>query len=387
MFAAVVAMLPNSVLFPAAHDIARHLQKSDGFVGLMVSSYAITYILATPVLGILSDQLGRKGVLTFGLVVFAVGGVVPLFTHTASWILLGRAVMGVGSAGILPMVDSVIGDSYAHGADRRRALAGFSSALAVAEALVPFVGGVADAWHWQAVFALYGAGGVAAICCIPMSVPRLGNPEKVVLRAYLDSCRVALQQRPLLATILSAALFGIIYFGLCGLLPYALGAVATGVTSGLLFVPIGVSWVATAAWLARRPHLPSLHVYVLFAAAELVGATLWLAFAHVLWQVLVVGLLIGAGAALLMTLYSWVIGDETPEAVRGAMNGLFNASLVFGFSIGAPLFIWLRIWFGFSIATLLAAVLLVLLGLMSFFGLRELFRRPPEPVESMYRAQ
>lgn len=51
LFAAVVAMLPNSVLFPATGDIARHLHVPVSFVGLMITTYSIAYVISTPFFG------------------------------------------------------------------------------------------------------------------------------------------------------------------------------------------------------------------------------------------------------------------------------------------------------------------------------------------------
>lgn len=94
MFASVVAMMPNSVLFPAEDELASHLHRSLGFVGWMVTAYAIAYVCATPVLGMISDFLGRKAVLVVGLCLFAIGGLVPIGFDNPVLILIGRCVMG-----------------------------------------------------------------------------------------------------------------------------------------------------------------------------------------------------------------------------------------------------------------------------------------------------
>ncbi|GMA61421.1 hypothetical protein NZD89_17075 [Alicyclobacillus fastidiosus] len=44
MFASMVAMMPNAVLFPAEGELAGQLHQSLGFIGWMVTAYAIAYV-------------------------------------------------------------------------------------------------------------------------------------------------------------------------------------------------------------------------------------------------------------------------------------------------------------------------------------------------------
>ena len=62
---------------------------------------------------------------------------------------------------------------------------------------------------------------------------------------------------------------------------------------------------------------------------------------------------------MLETIFTWVIGEETPETVRGVVNALFNASFILGFAIGAPLFLWLKSGIGLAPAALVAAVIMI----------------------------
>jgi MFS transporter, ACDE family, multidrug resistance protein len=370
LFAAVVAMLPNSVLFPATGDIAQHLHVPVSFVGLMITTYSIAYVISTPFLGVLSDRMGRRLVLVGGLLLFTVGGLVPLLTSNGTLILAGRLVMGVGSAGILPMTDSLIGDIYEAGPARRAALAGFGAALAVADALVPFAGGVLDTWYWRAVFAVYGLGIFAAVLCFFIVVPRRPESHHETFASYLNGLKVASRIPSLIGALICAVWFGLVYFGICSLLPLAISGGQSGLTNGILFLPIGVGWVATSAYLSKKSHLPKVHTVSGLAALGLVGLTLWMSVLHSIIPLLLVALGWGIGASLMTTLYSWVIGDDTPEAVRGAMNAVYNAAYVLGFSVGAPLFMGLKQWLGYQAATTIAACTLLGSVVVSFTLLR-----------------
>lgn len=361
IFAAVVAMLPNSVLFPAAKDISAHLHTPISFIGLMVSMYSIAYLVITPILGVISDRVSRKWILVTGLTLFALGGVFPLVTHTKWLILLGRALMGVGSAGIMPTVYSIIGDEYSTGETRRQALTWIGIAIAFAEALLPFFSGVVDSLSWRGVFVLYITGILAAFSALWIK-PAKSQGDHVTMQEYAKGIQEILRHKLLFATMLSTVLFAMVYFGVSALLPLALAGHANGFWYGVLFLPLGVSWVLVNAWMIRRAGTHHISRYAILASIVLAVATTLLAFSHQLWPLLAVSLLWGLGSGVLDTIFTWVIGDETPEAVRGIVNGLFNASFILGFALGAPLFLWLKSLFGLAPAALCGAVIMLLAG-------------------------
>lgn len=361
MFASMVAMLPNSVLFPVEHSTANHLHQSLSFIGWMVTSYAIAYICATPVLGVLSDFFGRKRILLFGLCLFALGGMVPMVSANGILILLGRFLMGVGSAGIQPMVDSVIGDIYEPGPARRRAFAVFAATIAIAEALMPFLGGLVGTFWWKGVFALYGSA-LLVMMVLPFIIlpSHLSSEGVMTMDVYRNSMRIAARIPQLSVTVLGAMIFGVVYFGVSAMLPMTLLGPHTPLTNGLLFLPIGFFWVLGAAVFARVPHLRRIDLFASLAMGLLAVATVALGFGHHVALVITVGSLWGIGSAFTTTLFTWVIGDESPSHVRGAMNGIYNAAYVFGFSIGAPLFIGLANWLGLRTSCIVGALVLAL---------------------------
>lgn len=267
------------------------------------------------------------------------------------------------------MVDSIIGDAYPAGEVRRRALAGFGAALAVAEALVPFLGGAMDAWRWEGIFALYGTALLAGVLTLTVRVPMQHEIDRLTGAAYAASIRVALRIRALSTSLLGAVFIGLLYFGFCSLLPSALPTRHGGLMSGLLFLPIGVTWVGTSLVLAKRPHIHQPHVIAAISSVVLVIATAVPALWHSLWLVLLISGVWGVCVAAITTIFTWVVGDESPAEVRGALNGLYNASYVLGFSVGAPIFLYFNDRFGYPIAMgILTVGLLGVTGLL-WFGL------------------
>jgi MFS family permease len=93
----------------------------------VVNSYLLTYILAIPVFGRVSDLVGRTPAFLGSLVLFAAGS---LWCATASDLpamIAGRAVQGAGGGALLPVTMALIGDVLPVG--RRSAALGLVGAI------------------------------------------------------------------------------------------------------------------------------------------------------------------------------------------------------------------------------------------------------------------
>ena len=65
--------------------------------GIALGIYGLTQAALQIPLGLLSDKIGRKPVILGGLLVFAIGSVVAASADTLAWIIVGRALQGLGA--------------------------------------------------------------------------------------------------------------------------------------------------------------------------------------------------------------------------------------------------------------------------------------------------
>ncbi|MDQ3403270.1 MAG: MFS transporter [Actinomycetota bacterium] len=98
--AMLVDMLLYSVVVPVLPVYARELGASTAAIGLLFAVYAVGLVLATPILGMLSDRIGRRRPMlvgSFGLVAATI-----LFAMADSYSLLvtARFVQGVAAAAV-----------------------------------------------------------------------------------------------------------------------------------------------------------------------------------------------------------------------------------------------------------------------------------------------
>ncbi|MEI7786802.1 MAG: MFS transporter, partial [Betaproteobacteria bacterium] len=66
-------------------------------VGLAMGIYGLTQGLLQIPFGMASDRYGRKRVIVFGLLVFALGSFIAMASSTLAGLTLGRAVQGAGA--------------------------------------------------------------------------------------------------------------------------------------------------------------------------------------------------------------------------------------------------------------------------------------------------
>ena len=103
-------MLGLFLILPVFAIEARKLPGGDdpALVGLAMGLYGLTQALLQFPFGLASDRLGRKRVIIFGLLLFAVGSMVAAWAPSLTWLAIGRAVQGAGA--ISAAVTALIAD-------------------------------------------------------------------------------------------------------------------------------------------------------------------------------------------------------------------------------------------------------------------------------------
>lgn len=126
------------------------------WVPMVLTVPALCVALLSPVAGILGDRFGRRRLLLWSFVVYAVVGVLPVFLSSLPAILVSRIGVGVAEALIMVLTTTMIGDYY-QGPARDRWLAA-QTAFASLSALLFFnIGGQLGQFGWRTPFWVYGS--------------------------------------------------------------------------------------------------------------------------------------------------------------------------------------------------------------------------------------
>jgi MFS family permease len=118
----------------------------------LVSGYLLGYTVALPLIGQLSDRLGRLPLFYFSFAAFSAGSVVTASSASFAWAVAGRAVQGLGGGAMLPLTFALAADRW--GPERRSVPIGLVGAVQELGALLgPAYGALVVTFSsWQTIF-------------------------------------------------------------------------------------------------------------------------------------------------------------------------------------------------------------------------------------------
>jgi DHA1 family tetracycline resistance protein-like MFS transporter len=105
----LVDVLGLTIILPLLPFYAEHLGASAFVVGTLTSTYALCQLIAGPILGRLSDSMGRKPLLIVSQLGTLVGFIMLAFAHTLWVVFLSRVIDGL-TAGNLSLAQAQISD-------------------------------------------------------------------------------------------------------------------------------------------------------------------------------------------------------------------------------------------------------------------------------------
>ncbi|MFT4232444.1 MAG: MFS transporter [Leucobacter sp.] len=149
MLATALIAIDSTILATAVQSVVSDLGGFAQFPWLF-SSYMLAQAVSVPIYAKLSDMIGRKPVLLFGIAVFLLGSVACGFAWSMPALIVFRALQGLGAGAVAPTAQTVTGDIYS--VEERAKVQGYVAAVwASASVLGPALGGVFAqfvSWRW-----------------------------------------------------------------------------------------------------------------------------------------------------------------------------------------------------------------------------------------------
>src|SRR5262245_47136830 len=149
-------MLPMTDLFlvtVALPSIARGLGATLASAEWVVTAYSLALGLLPVVAGRLSDLWGPGRMLAFGVLLFLLGSVAGATAPTLGFLIVARALQGVGAAGAVPASLALIACAY-EPRERGFPLGVWGAVASLGSILGPLVGGFVierAGWRWAVV--------------------------------------------------------------------------------------------------------------------------------------------------------------------------------------------------------------------------------------------
>jgi EmrB/QacA subfamily drug resistance transporter len=154
--------LDSTIIATAVPSVVRDLGGFAHFPWLF-SVYLLTTAVTTPLYGKLSDVLGRRPVMFFGIATFLLGSVLCGAAWSMLTLIIFRALQGIGAGAIQPMSMTIIGDLYT--VEERARVQGYVAGVwGVSSVIGPTLGGVfAEYLSWRWIFFVNVPLGAAAV--------------------------------------------------------------------------------------------------------------------------------------------------------------------------------------------------------------------------------
>lgn len=330
---------------------------------ILLSIPALFIILGAPLVGWLSDNLGRKGLLNGSLLIFGVSGASGYFADSFLFMFVGRAILGLSIAGIKTATVAMVGDYY-EGPMRNRVIGWQGSAMKIGGVVFMLLGGFLANFSWQVPFLGY----LLAFVILPSGLIALGESLPAATQEQATQAGERLPDVPfwpLAYVFFSAFLASGMFFVTPVQLPFFLrnsfdaspfemgAAIAVGNTVGAMI---------SLVYHRFRQHLNFVAIYAFIFLSMALGYYVVAAAPN--YVVALLGMVVaGLGFGLYVPNHSsWILSIVSPKR-RGFGVGLVTTAMFLG-QFSAPILVQPFIEPGYPPAVWRAmSMLLLVLGI------------------------
>ncbi|ENQ3076981.1 MFS transporter [Bacillus sp. WLY-B-L8] len=346
----LVMTLGNSMLIPVLPLIEKNLKITDLQVSLIITIYSIVAIILIPVAGYLSDKWGRKKVIIPSLFIAAIGGAVTGWVswkldNPYTWILIGRVIQGIGSAGAMPVVIPCVGDMFQDEEQVSSGLGLVETSNTLGKVLSPILGSLLASFVWFLPFWFIPILCIISIVLIIFLVkPPKPTKEVPPLKVFLQNVKSILMEKGrwllpifLLGGIIMFILFGILFY-LSSILEkrYHLEGVWKGLVLAMPLASLSLTSYITGKKIGDKK---SVMKWCICAGFVILGITLIIPIFFKNIYIIIISLVIsGIGVGVALPSLDALVTEGVEKEQRGSITSLYSSMRFVGVAAGPPLF-------------------------------------------------
>jgi len=163
--------ISETIFSPSLPSIAEALNTSMSEAQLTMSVYFIAFAFGVFFFGRLSDKIGRRKAMLYGLFLYFVGNVLCLVANEMAVLLVARFIQAFGASVGSVVTQTILRESFT-GVVRHKLFAQISAGLAFTPALGPLIGGFTDYYFgFKAVFLVLVAMSIIVFCYASLRLP------------------------------------------------------------------------------------------------------------------------------------------------------------------------------------------------------------------------
>ena len=315
----VALMMGVNFIQPALPALTLAFHVTDAELSWVMTVFTAPAIFLSPIFGVMADRYGRRLLLAFGMMAFGLFGAAMALAPNYTWLLVFRALQGVGFSAVIPLTIVLIGDLLE--GDKEIGGQGFKVFLdRIGYLVFPPLGGLLAtiAWFWPFVFYLLTIPvGVAALAWMPETK---GKSSQRTMTYLGDMLRLTRHPRLVIAFSAGFLRFFLDY-GFLTYFPLFLVR-AHGIsmaTAGLLYVFFSVGAMMTSSQ-AGRIAAGRDKANILFLAFVISGASvLAVPFVGNVWLIGGALFFYGLANGVISPMQKSLLTQNAPAELRGGI--------------------------------------------------------------------
>ncbi len=348
-------------------------------IGIALGIYGLTQALLQLPFGLLSDRFGRKRIITFGLILFAIGSIVATLSDSIGGVILGRALQGSGAIGstLIALMADLTREEQ-----RSKAMAVIGMMIGLSFSLALVVGPIVSLYFGiQGIFMLTALLALLGIIILHTQVPDpLSNRTHESLRPHLKQLPILFKNRSLLKLNFGIFAQHAILMANFVILPILLnGLMPNNHPNPLFYLLIVAAAFSVAIPIIIYTHrTQKAHILLPLMIAVLATSQLLFIFFHgQLWEIAANLILFFIAFNVLEAELPAQISTIAPKEQKGAAMGIYSSCQFLGIFCGGALGGFLYGHIGNT------AIFLLGLGLATIWFTLSLLRKRPQENEGI----
>jgi len=323
-----IDLIGFGIVIPTLPFYAQHFGAKELTIGLLLGTYSLMQFIFAPILGKISDRVGRRPVLLVSLTATVIGFAIMGFAQTLTWLFIGRIVPGI-SGGNISTAQAYMADITTP-EERSRVMGLIGAAFGLGFTLGPGIGGLLS--HYSIAAPYFFAAGLALVNVVLayIRLPESLSPEHRVTAEERAPIRQVFQHGWHLPALMGSYFFAISGFAIMTTIfalftqaRFGYGAPQNG---GVFFLLGFIGIVIQGGLLRRLLKRGSEKALAIAGVVFLLAGMALLPGVSGLASLLIVSSIIGIGSSLVSPTLLGLASRSAERSWQGRVMGLMQSS-------------------------------------------------------------